>query len=80
MYAAMIGGGAIGIVSLNRYTAILFRALHLPERSTCKNCGAYARFSVLDSTRVPIEDTADDRDRLWLKVKCKTCSHEWTMG
>jgi hypothetical protein len=80
MYAAMIGGGAIGIVSLNRYTAILFRALHLAERSTCKNCGAYARFSVLDSTRGPIEDTADDREGVWLKVKCRTCGHEWTMA
>ena len=80
MYAAIIGGGALGIVSWNRYRVILFRALHLAERSTCKNCGAYARFSVLDSTRVHAEDDADDRDGVWLKVKCKTCGHEWTMG
>lgn len=79
MYAAMIGGGALGIVSLNRYAAILVRALRLSQRSTCKNCGAYARFSVLDSARGPIGDDADSRDGLWLKVKCKTCSHEWTM-
>jgi len=80
MYAAIIGGGALGIVSLKRYIAILFRALRLAGRSTCKNCGAYARFNVLDSTRTHIEDIADDRDGLWLKVKCKTCSHEWIMA
>lgn len=80
MFAAMTGGGALGFVSLNRYISLLFRALRLAERSTCKNCGAYARFSVLDSTRAHIEDTADDRDELWLKVKCTTCGHEWTMA
>ena len=80
MYAAMIGGGALGLLSWNRYRVILFRALRLAERSTCKDCGAYARFSVLDSTRARIEDIADDRDGLWLKVKCKTCGHEWTMA
>jgi hypothetical protein len=80
MYAAIIGGGAIGIFSLNRYTALLFRALRLAGQSTCKNCGAYARFGVLDSARGLIEDAADDRDRPWLKVKCKTCGHEWTMA
>jgi hypothetical protein len=80
MYAAIIGGSAIGIFSLDRYTALLFRALRLAERSTCTNCGAYARFSVLDSARGPVEDAADDRDGLWLKVKCKTCGHEWTMA
>ena len=80
MLVAIIGGGALGIVSLNRYIAILFRALRLAERSTCKNCGAYARFSVLDSTRAHIEDIAGDHDGLWLKVKCNTCGNEWTMA
>lgn len=80
MYAAMLGGGATGIFSLNRYIAILFRALRLAERSTCKNCGAYARFSVLDSARGPAEDAADGRDEVWLKLRCTTCGHEWTMA
>lgn len=80
MYAAMIGGGALGMVSLNRYIALLFRALRLAERSTCKNCGAYARFSVLDSARSPVGDDADGRYGLWLRVKCKTCGQEWTMA
>jgi hypothetical protein len=79
MYAAMGSGGALGIVSLNRYAAILLRALRLSQQSICKNCGAYARFRVLDSARGYPGDGAEDRDRVWLKVKCKTCSHEWTM-
>jgi len=78
MFAAIIGGGALGIVSFNRYIALLFRALRLAERSTCKNCGAYARFSVLDSTRVHVGDDAGDG--VWLKVKCKACGHDWTMA
>jgi len=80
MFAAIIGGGALGIVSFNRYIALLFRALRLAERSTCKNCGAYARFSVLDSTRVHVGDDAGDPDGVWLKVKCKACGHDWTMA
>ena len=80
IYAGIIGGGAIGIVSLNRYTALLFRALRLAGQSTCKGCGAYARFGVLDSARGPVEDAEDDREGPWLKVKCRTCGHEWTMA
>jgi hypothetical protein len=80
MYAAMIGGGALGLLSWNRYRVILFRALRLSERSTCKNCRAYARFSVLDSARALVGNDADGRDGLWLKVKCKTCGHEWTIA
>ena len=79
IYAGMLAGGAIGIFSLNRYIAILFRALRLAQRSACGSCGAYARFSVLDSARGPEEDAVEGRDGVWLKLKCNSCGREWTM-
>jgi len=80
MYAAMLARGGIGIFSLNRYIAILFRALRLSQRSTCENCGTYARFSVLDSGRANTEEAVRGRDGTWLKLRCSRCGHEWTMG
>ena len=79
MYASMLAGGAIGIFSLNRYIAILFRALRLSRRAICENCGAYSRFSVLDSGRADIEEESG-RDGTWLKLSCSGCGHEWTMS
>jgi hypothetical protein len=80
MYTAMATSGAIGVFSLNRYIATLFRALRLAKRSSCEICGAYARFGVLDSMRGPTEEDSDGREAFWLKVKCKACGHEWIMA
>jgi hypothetical protein len=79
MVALAIGGGVLGIFSWNRYRVILFRALQLSERSYCGNCRAYARFDVLDSARTELQDTEENCDGAWLKVKCRQCAHEWTM-
>lgn len=70
--------GALGVFTLNRYLAMLIRALKLSERSICDKCQAYARFNVLDSgPRAP--DESAERDLSWLKVKCRGCGHEWVM-
>ena len=80
MLALILAGGAIGILSWERYRVILLRALQLSERSVCEKCRAYARFSVLDSARGDIEDGERAREgAAWLRVKCKSCGHEWTM-
>jgi hypothetical protein len=80
MFATIIGAAALGILSWGRYRAILFPALQLSERSTCKKCGTHARFIVIDSGREDIQETAENREGAWLKVKCVKCGHQWTMA
>jgi hypothetical protein len=78
--ALILAGSALGVLSWNRYRAILFHALQLAERSVCEKCRAYARFNVIDSGRTNAQDDEQDRGGSWLRVKCKNCGHEWTMG
>ena len=81
MLALILAGGALGILSWNRYRAILFYALHLAEHSVCGKCGAYARFSVVDSGRTQSQENGPEQaGGPWLRVKCKSCNHQWTMG
>lgn len=80
MLALILAGSALGILSWNRYRAILFHALQLSERSVCEKCRAYARFNVIDSGRTNAQDDEQGRGGSWLRVKCKNCGHEWTMG
>lgn len=76
----IVVGVALGIVSWDRYRVILFRALRLSERSVCEKCRAYARFSVIDSGRSDASNNAGAPAGTWLRVKCKKCGYEWTMG
>ena len=80
MFAAIVAGGALGLFSWNRYRTILFPALQLSERSTCEKCGAHARFSVIGSGREDIQETVENHEGVWLKVKCAKCGHQWTMA
>jgi hypothetical protein len=74
MIALATGSVALGIFSWGRYRVILFRALRFSERSYCEKCRAYARFNVLDSARAEEDDSG-----AWLKVRCRECTHEWTI-
>ena len=80
MLATIVAAGALGIFSWDRYTTILFPALRLSERSTCEKCGTHAHFSVIDCGREDIQETAEDREGAWLKVKCARRGHQWTMA
>lgn len=65
------GGMFIGALivwhGLRRYLAILVEAERLASQSTCAACKAYARYQVLgELSRIP--------------VRCRNCSHEWTIA
>jgi hypothetical protein len=66
--AAVFAGGCIAWHSLNRYLAMLMRALHLAERSTCPECGAYGRYRLVGATSN------------MMLVRCRDCAHEWRIG
>lgn len=80
LFALIAAGSAIGLISWNRYRAILFHALRFSERSVCEKCRAYGRFSVVDSARTIIPGAEEVRGESWLRVKCKNCGYEWTIA
>jgi hypothetical protein len=52
---------------LGRYAAILREAERYVSQATCRGCKAYARFDVLNELpKIP--------------VRCRKCSHEWTLA
>jgi len=59
--------GCIAWYALARYLAMLMRALHIAERSTCAQCGAHGRYRLVGAT--PRSMT----------VHCRNCEKEWTI-
>jgi hypothetical protein len=52
---------------LQRYRAIMEEAERIGELSTCGSCKAYARFNVI-------------AEYPKMNVRCRKCSHEWTIS
>ncbi|MGH8719815.1 MAG: hypothetical protein ACREV0_12880 [Burkholderiales bacterium] len=74
--AVAFGGIAVCIFAWQQYKKRMLFADILGEGATCKNCQTYAAFNVIGSgTHLP----ADEFD-FWMRVRCRKCSHEWTMG
>lgn len=64
---------AVGAVSWRRFKDALTLAEHLADRANCSDCGAYGRFVVLGQGGQDREDGGPG----WVKVRCRTCQHEW---
>jgi hypothetical protein len=78
--ALMVGGALVGWFSLRRYGALMRRAEQLSTRSTCEQCGAYAKFEVVESGGSDGPSQAGDGSlATWLRVRCHKCGHAWTM-
>ena len=67
--AIFILSGAIGLWSLRRYLYLLSNAETMADQANCPSCAAYGRLSVVQ----------EDRRNGQLLVKCRKCSHEWTL-
>lgn len=80
---ALFGAGLLGWQSWRRYITVLERAELYGNRSTCPQCGVYARFEVLASgSRAEgsyLDPAADPLPTPWLQVRCRRCSTEWRM-
>lgn len=76
-----IAGGVAALVGWERYKRIMRVAEQLGQQSVCTQCGAYARFEVVDAGKAlqaePVD--IDDPGEIWLKVRCRKCGHEWTL-
>ena len=58
--------GLICWYALRRFLVLLTSAEHVASRSTCAHCGTSGRFEVLD-------------ELARMRVRCRKCSHEWTI-
>jgi hypothetical protein len=63
----MFVGGLIVWHGLRRFFAILREAERFASQSTCRACKTYATFEVVG-------------EQPEMSVRCRKCSHEWTIG
>jgi hypothetical protein len=70
---AIVGCG-LCLFTWRQFTWLLFRAEYLAERATCAGCGEYARFDVVAS-----KDAPESLTGCTLDVRCRKCSHSWTI-
>ncbi len=61
--------GAVALWSLRRYLYLLSHAEAVADQANCPQCAEYGRLSVVE----------EDRHNERLLVKCRKCSHEWTL-
>jgi hypothetical protein len=64
---AIVAAGGIGIWALRRYLYLLMHAEFVANQADCPQCGAYARFKLIES---PAGDGA-------ITVCCRECAHQW---
>lgn len=65
--AFVFTAGLIVMFAFRRYRLLMEQAEHLARHSTCTGCQAYARFRPIDQNPR-------------MKVECRKCGHQWTLG
>lgn len=65
----VVASGAIGVWALRRYLFLLMHAEELANQAVCPHCETYGRLDVVE------ENTRTGATA----VRCRKCSHEWTM-
>jgi hypothetical protein len=73
-FAGMTLGVVLCMWTLQRYIAMLAYALHVAERSVCRNCRAYSAFVLSERKAGPAV-----RQRGAVDVRCVKCGNEWTI-
>jgi hypothetical protein len=84
---ALAGAGfALSIYTWGKYRHGLGRAERVAKDATCEQCQAYASFRIVGSgpqpTRLllPSGEMPPGQPEVWLRVRCRKCQHEWTVG
>ena len=80
MLALIIAGTALCFKTVTFYFKMLFRAEHFAAQAVCGGCGVYGVLEVLGASVHESCDRGDEPSDGWLKVRCKKCSHHWTMS
>jgi hypothetical protein len=83
MIALLLAGCVLAAWSWRRYFAVLMRAEHTGEQSTCGACGTYGRYEVIEP---PPSNAAKfflaagfdtEHGAVRLRVRCRKCGDEW---
>ncbi|MEO8135614.1 MAG: hypothetical protein ABI831_16750 [Betaproteobacteria bacterium] len=78
--ALIVGGIALCYKTVTLYFEVMFRAEHFAAQAVCSVCKTYGRIEVLASSAQASQDiAADPGSSDWFKVRCRKCSHGWTM-
>jgi hypothetical protein len=72
-------GIAFCILAWKQYKKRMVLADVLGEVATCSNCRVYAAFNVIGAG-TPASCGDEDVYHFWMRVRCRKCGHEWTMG
>jgi hypothetical protein len=81
MLAAIMGGAALCVNALRRYSFLMVRAQSLGAQSSCPSCSIYGVLQVVDAADVERQAAGLSAvaDNSWIRVRCKKCGHEWRM-
>ena len=61
--------GSVGLWALRRYLFLLMHAEDLANQANCPHCGTYGSLTLVK----------EDQRNSHVLVRCKKCTHEWTM-
>lgn len=75
LLAVGAAGGMLCLFAWRQFTRLLGEAEYLAGQAVCGNCHTYARFTIVTAAAAP--DAVEGRA---LAVRCRTCSHTWTIG
>ena len=70
-----VAGGLLVVYAWRRFNLLLGRAEALAEQAVCGRCRVYGRFEVLQG-----RDSSESISGRSLRVRCRSCAHEWQMG
>jgi hypothetical protein len=73
--AIAAAGGLLAIFAWKQFNKLLFRAEALAGQAVCSACRAYAKFDVVEA-----HDSSEALTGRALRVRCRKCRHEWSMG
>jgi len=73
--ATAAASGLASVFAFRRFARLLGMAEYVAGQANCPQCKTYARFRLVQAFDVPtaIEGRA-------LKVRCRVCANEWTIG
>jgi hypothetical protein len=74
LLAALVGAGAC-LYAIRRFMRLLGRAEYVANQANCPQCRTYARFRLVRAFDAP--NALDGRA---VKVRCRVCDNEWTIG
>jgi hypothetical protein len=75
LVSVLAAGIALIAFAVRRFHVLLGRAEVLAEQAVCSQCQTYGRFDVVHA-----RDSQESLTGRKVRVRCRACAHEWSMG